>query len=87
MRTLLLAAVLCISACPAHVRREVCDRYVACALAADATPAQQVVATYGPDSACWTSDKEGRACVEGCEAGLASLKSNGVLCPEVNDAR
>lgn len=82
---LALVALLAMSACCHRpIRREVCDRYVACAKAADPAAAAPVVESFGPGSACWADDHQARACVEGCEAGIESLKSNGVKCEETN---
>jgi hypothetical protein len=80
---LLCLAPIMMTACPSiPVRREVCTSYIACALTVDTQGAMIVESTYGTNSACWSADdRQGRACVEACEAGIASLLTNGISCP------
>jgi hypothetical protein len=66
----------------APVRREVCTAFVSCENALD--PQNPIyLNTYGDTSACWTDHRQGMACVEACEAGIASLKAAGISCPVV----
>ena len=64
----------------APVRREVCVAFISCENALD--PQNPVYTnTYGDNSACWTDHRQGIACVEACEAGIASLTAAGISCP------
>lgn len=79
---LLVVAPFALTACSsAPIRKEVCTSYVACAKGIDASAGQNVENTYGALSACWADARQGAACVVACEAGIASLKGNGIECP------
>lgn len=78
MRYLWLVVVLVVCACPTvPIRREVCTRYVGCSLLVDPASGKDVERTYGTSAACWVDDRQARACVEACSAGIKSLQSNG----------
>lgn len=84
MKYLLVLAVLLLPACPKLViHKEICTRYVGCAMAIDTSAGKDVDLAYGPTSMCWSDDKQSLACVEACEAGIKELQANSMCKDEV----